>query len=150
MANEKKSTTTTTTTTTRVSSNVPPSNASSTPHRSGSHYRFHVWVTLMVLSLVSLLAVIDITDEKQTRDFQERWSLAVAAISMSVAFLACAGHAVYSLRDRFVSSMMELLLVSGCYANYHEKQVAGRLSTGVVLIWCFIPFPTSSQRPKMG
>jgi len=65
----------------------------------------------MVLSLVALLAVIDITDEKSSRDFQEQWSLAMAATSMCVAFLACLGHGLQGLRERFVSSAMELVCV---------------------------------------
>lgn len=106
MAPTKKTTTTTTTTSTREE---PATRSGSGSGGNGAHPRFNIWVALVVLSLVSLLAIIDVTNEQPTRDFQERWSLAMAAISMSIAFLACIGHAVFTLREKFVSSLIELV-----------------------------------------
>lgn len=102
-----RKTTTTTTTTTTTSKN----------HGSPPHYRFNAWVGLLFLSFMALISIVSVTDNRQ-RNFEEGWSLAMTAISLSCGFLAVLGHSVFALRDRFVSSLIEFvfsIICVGCW-----------------------------------
>ncbi|CAB9500714.1 expressed unknown protein [Seminavis robusta] len=107
--NEKK---TTTTTTSRVTSAAARVINDATAY---THSRFNAWVAVMVLSMVALISIVAATDNRN-RDFQEKWSLAMAAISMCLGFLAALGHAIVPLREKFVSTTMELVMAFICVA----------------------------------
>jgi succinate dehydrogenase hydrophobic anchor subunit len=102
-ATPKKTTVTTTTTRTTT-------NAATPALGSYTHYRFNAWAALMFLSLVALMAIVSVTKDKQ-RDFREKWCLSMTGISMCLAFLACLGHALVGLREKFISSKIELAMV---------------------------------------
>ncbi|CAB9500716.1 expressed unknown protein [Seminavis robusta] len=75
--------------------------------------RINAWVTMMVLSMVALIVIEADMDHKHP-DFQEQWSLSMSAISMGLGFFAVMGHAVGPLRNKFASSMIELVMALIC------------------------------------
>lgn len=90
------STTTTTTRTTVIKRSGQPPQA-----------RSSLWSALVVLSLVSMLSVV----ERRNRGFEEKWSIALTAISFSLAILVCLGHLFIRNKDEMFSKMEGIIIM---------------------------------------